>query len=147
MKIAGLVILFLYLFSMSVYDVKRREIHIGFSLLTAVLLFIGQLIRIFQGGLSWYSLFGGMIPGCFLIWLSWFSKGQVGTGDGIVFVISGIFLGFLETGILLFVSLLFAASGGGIMVFRKKMGRKDTLPFVPFIFAGYGVMCLWKVIG
>lgn len=147
MKMTGYLILFLYLFVMSIYDVKKREIQMGFSALAAVLLLVGQLICLFQGKLPWYFIPGGIIPGCFLIWLSWFSKGQVGIGDGIVFVVSGILLGFFETVVLLFVSLLFAAVSGGIMIFLKRLNRKDSLPFVPFIFAGYGVMCLWKLFG
>ncbi len=147
MKLAGYLVLFLYLLVMSFYDIKKREIQIGFSALAAVLLLVGQLICIFQGKLLWCCIPAGMIPGGFLIGLSWFSKGQVGIGDGIVFVVSGIFLGFFETGVLLFLSLLFAAFSGGILLVLKRLKRKDSLPFVPFIFAGYGVICLWKLLG
>ena len=45
MKICLYSILFIYLLAMSIYDVKRKEIHMGVTLLTGVVL---AAIRIFQ---------------------------------------------------------------------------------------------------
>ena len=38
---------------------------------------------------------------------------------------------------LLVLSLLLAAVGAGILLAAKKMKRKESLPFLPFLLAGY----------
>lgn len=147
MKIVGSIILFVYLLAMSVYDIRKREIQMKVTAVAAVLLLAGQVSRIVQGELSWYWILGGVVPGLIIIAISWCTRGQIGIGDGIIFIVSGIFLGFYENEVLLFLSLLFSAAAGGILVLLKRMGRKDAFPFVPFVCAGYGVMSLWEILG
>lgn len=145
-KIACYIILFIYLFLMSIYDIRKKEIQIEISVVTIVVLAAGQICRIACGEQIWYLAFTGVIEGGLLIGLSKITKGQVGIGDGIVFITSGVMFGFFENGILLFLSLVFAAVAGGFLLLLRRVGRKDTIPFVPFIFVGYGVMCLWKIL-
>lgn len=145
-KIACYIILFIYLFLMSIYDIRKKEIQIEISVVTIVVLAAGQICRIACGEQIWYLAFTGVIEGGLLIGLSKITKGQVGIGDGIVFITSGVMFGFFENGILLFLSLVFAAVAGGFLLLLRRVGRKDMIPFVPFIFVGYGVMCLWKIL-
>lgn len=146
-KTACYIILFIYLFLMSVYDIRKKEIHTEISVVTIVVLAAGQICRIACGEQIWYLAFTGVIEGGLLIGLSKITHGQVGIGDGIVFITSGVMFGFFENGILLFLSLVFAAVAGGFLLLLRRVGRKDMIPFVPFIFVGYGVMCLWKIPG
>lgn len=145
-KIACYIILFIYLFLMSIYDIRKKEIQIEISVVTIVVLAAGQICRIACGEQIWYLAFTGVIEGGLLIGLSKITKGQVGIGDGIVFITSGVMFGFFENGILLFLSLVFAAVAGVFLLLLRRVGRKDMIPFVPFIFVGYGVMCLWKIL-
>jgi leader peptidase (prepilin peptidase)/N-methyltransferase len=147
MKTAGYVILFAYLFVMSIYDIKRKEIQIGISVFTAIILGIIKLYLCVRGEQMWYLLLGGIFPGILLLFVSFCSQKQIGAGDGIVFIINGIVLGFFENMVLLFLSLLAAAVVGTGMLLLKRMNRKDKIPFIPFVFIGYGVMCLWKLFG
>lgn len=144
-KTAGGVILGIYLLLMAVYDIRKREIQMGISLLTLAVLAVCQICWILCGEEVWYLAFSGVTVGLFLTGLSKITRGQIGTGDGIVFIVSGTVLGFFENSILLFLSLIFAAVTGVCLILFRRVGRKDTMPFVPFIFAGYGVMCLWKL--
>lgn len=146
-EIAGYSLLFIYLFLMSVYDIRKKEIQLGISVVTATVLAVCQIYRITCGEEVWYLAFTGMIEGGLLIGISRITQGAVGVGDGIVFIISGVMLGFFENAILLFLSLVFAAAAGTCLVLFRRVGRKDMIPFVPFIFVGYGVMCLWKIFG
>ncbi len=68
-------------------------------------------------------------------------------GEGIIFMICGLLFGFYENSILLFLSLVFTAAASVVLIITKHVGRKYTLPFAPFVFAGFGVMCIWKVFG
>lgn len=145
-KIACYIILFIYLFLMSIYDIRKKEIQIEISVVTIVVLAAGQICRIACGEQIWYLAFTGVIEGGLLIGLSKITKGQVGIGDGIVFITSGVMFDFFENGILLFLSLVFAAVAGGFLLLLRRVGKKDMIPFVPFIFVGYGVMCVWKIL-
>lgn len=146
-KITCNIILFIYLLIMSVYDIRKREIHIGISIATAVVLAAVQIYRIVSGQMVWYLVFTGMIEGVLLAGLSVVTHGQIGIGDAIVFIIMGMLLDFWENGVLLLFSLAFAAAAGVLLLLLRHIGRKDKIPFVPFVFAGYGVMCVWRILG
>lgn len=142
----GYMILFIYLLFMAGYDLKRREIQLGISAAVAVLLAVVQIYGIFQGETTWLNAFSGVVVGILLIGVSIVTRGEIGIGDGITFIISGMVLGIFENGVLLFISLLFTAFTGGFLFLIKRVGRKYTMPFVPFVFVGYGVICLWNTI-
>lgn len=142
----GYMILFIYLLFMAGYDLKRREIQLGISAVVAVLLAVVQIYGIFQGETTWLNAFSGVVVGILLIGVSIATRGEIGIGDGITFIISGMVLGIFENGVLLFISLLFTAFTGGFLFLIKRVGRKYTMPFVPFVFVGYGVICLWNTI-
>lgn len=147
METAGYIILFVYLFVMAIYDIRRKEIQLECSVVVAVLLAMIQVCLVFRGQEPVWAAFLGILIGVVLIGISILTKGEIGIGDGILFVISGLLFGIYENGVLLFLSLLFTAMASGILVLSRRVGRKYTLPFAPFVFAGYGVMCLWKLFG
>lgn len=141
------IILFLYLLLMSVYDIKKREIQIEISGIVAVVLAARQLYFVLQGDVSWLSAFAGVAVGVLIVVVSGITRGQIGIGDGIVFMISGMSLSFYENGVLLFLSLVVGSVSGVFLILSRHGGRKTILPFVPCVFIGYGVMCLWKNFG
>lgn len=142
----GYMILFIYLLFMAGYDLKRREIQLGISAVVAALLAVVQIYGIFQGETAWINAFSGVVVGILLIGVSIVTRGEIGIGDGITFIISGMVLGIFENGVLLFISLLFTAFTGIFLFLIKRVGRKYTMPFVPFVFVSYGVICLWNII-
>lgn len=144
---SGIMILLVYLIVMAVYDIRRREIQPWCSAAAAVLLAVRQIYLITQGEVAVYAAFWGTAIGILLILLSILTSGEIGMGDGVLFLISGLLLGIYENSILLFLSLLLTAIVSGVLIVIKRVGRKDTLPFAPFVLAGYGVMCLWKLFG
>ncbi len=147
METAGGVILLIYLLLMAVNDIRKKEIHLGITAIVGVILAARQLYLVFQGEMSAVSAFLGILTGIFLIVVSVATEGQIGIGDGLLFVICGLFFSLYETGVLLLISLFLTAAVSGIMIVIKRAGKKDTIPFAPFVLAGYGVMCLWKLAG
>lgn len=145
MKFLDEILLFIYLLTMGIYDLKTKEIQLSISVILTILLSIVEIYYVICGEQKWYISVTGIVLGIFLILLSFATRGQIGTGDGIVFIITGIVLGFYRNMILLFMALIFSALAGGVMFVLGKVGRKDTLPFIPFVFAGYGVMCIWEL--
>lgn len=79
------------------------------------------------------------------IWvLAAVSGERIGKGDGALFTVSGIFLGF-EKNLALFLTALFLA--GIAAFFLLTIGRKERsyqIPFVPFVLAGYLMVLLAK---
>lgn len=147
MEVGGYVVLFVYLLVMSVYDIRKGEIQLTISLLAAIVLLARRLSLVFGGELVFWAAFSGVLVGGVLIAVSILTGGEIGIGDGIVFMISGLIFGIYENGVLLFLSLILTAFVSAILIVAKHVGRKYTLPFVPFVFAGYGVMCIWKIFG
>ncbi len=145
MEAIGYVVLFVYLLVMSVYDIRKGEIQLTISLLAALVLLMRQLSLVPGGGIGLSAAFPGVLVGVVLIVVSILTRGEIGIGDGIVFMVSGLVFGIYENGVLLFLSLVFTAFVSAILMVAKHVGRKYTLPFVPFVFIGYGVMCIWKI--
>lgn len=143
----GYMILFAYLFLMMVYDIRKREIHLPLSGAAALILSVRQIYLVCLGEVAVQHAFWGITVGIFIVVLSVLTRGGIGIGDGIIFMICGLLFGLYENSILLFLSLVFSAVASGVLIITKHVGRKYTLPFAPFVFAGYGVMCIWKVFG
>lgn len=146
MEEAGYVIVFLYLCLMACYDIKKKEISWKASIAAALVLVIRQIYLINQD-IEPLSVLFGITVGLMLIVISILSRGEIGVGDGVLFVVSGLLFGLYENGVLLFLSLLFAAFVSGALLVTRRVGRTYALPFAPFVFAGYGVMCVWKICG
>lgn len=144
---AGYVIVFIYLLSMAVYDLKKKEIHLPLSAAVAVILFTRQLFLIAGGKSPAADAFLGIGVGVALIVVSIVSRGAIGIGDGILFMICGLLLGIYENSVLLFLSLVLTAFVSGMLLIIRRAERTDTLPFAPFVFVGFGVMCVWKLFG
>lgn len=147
MEVAAYSSLFVYFLAASVYDVKNREIPLFVSAVAACLLFVIRLYLVCRGEMPLQTAFLGVGIGIVLLIVSALTKGEIGSGDGIMFIVSGLVSGFYENGVLLFVSLVFTAAAGSVLVVVKRVGRKYELPFAPFVFAGYGVICIWKLFG
>ncbi len=100
---------------------------------------------LFKGTSAW-SLLAGCFVGVALLGISRLTDGAFGAGDGIFFIITGLYLGFWKN-LLLLSSSLFACSIAGLfcLAWEKKKGndyRKKTLPFLIFVFpVGILLMC------
>ncbi len=77
------------------------------------------------------SLLGGVLIGGILLSVS-LCGGAIGSGDGILFMITGLCLGFLANLNLLFLSSVMAAAAALVLI-RTGRSRKTELPFAPFI--------------
>lgn len=96
----------------------------------------GIFLQFVTKGLSPGGILGGALIGVALLGIGFVSEGSIGYGDGLVFLATGIILGFGDNFAMLMFSLLFCAIfSAGLLVF-KKAGRKSRLPFIPFTVPG-----------
>ena len=79
----------------------------------------------------------GMSVGVALLFFSVLTGGKIGAGDGVLLIVTGIYLGLEQNLQLFFCGLLLCSMWAlGLLILRKKT-RKDSIPFVPFLLAAY----------
>lgn len=117
----------------SIEDYRKQRI-----LVYPVLIFgiAGLLLHLYYRNLSIYNLLAGMAVGAGLLVFGYLT-GQVGAGDALVVMVSGIYLGFWENARLFFQGLVFCGLWCLLLlVLGKKKGR-DEVAFVPFLLLSY----------
>lgn len=145
MKIYIYSILFLYLLAMSIYDMKRKEIHIGATLLTGIVLAAIRVIQFFREGVSMEMVLG-VVPGLLVLILSYATHGKIGMGDGFVMMVCGMVLSLSDNLFLLFFALVMSAVTGAVLMVFRRVKRSYTMPFVPFICVSFGAVFLWEIL-
>jgi len=73
----------------------------------------------------------------FLLLLAWISGESVGFGDGWLFVVTGIFLGWKKNAVLLLGSLIFAGVFAIVCLVLKRKEKNDRIALAPFVLAAY----------
>lgn len=130
MKLAFL----LFLILASWQDLKSRRISVWLYLVFQI---IGIIMNFIWKDIRWGEAAAAMIPGVCLLMLSCLSRGAIGMGDGLFFIVSAIFLGFWTSIALLLFGLMFcSACSLGIVCWGIAAGvnvRKKRLPFLPFL--------------
>ncbi len=126
----------------SLEDLRRRELTVFYILLFGI---VGLLFHLFAPVCSIYSVLWGMVIGAVLILISLVTRGSVGMGDGILLVVTGVYLGGYENLELLMTGLFLAAIWSlGLLVLKKKKG-KEEIAFVPFLLVSYLVMLVRRI--
>ena len=79
------------------------------------------------------EIVGGLLVGVVLYAISIFTNGKIGKGDGFLFMVTGVYLGFWNNLLLLWFSCVLAGVIGVFILVIKKKKRGYQLPFVPFV--------------
>lgn len=121
----------------SLEDVKRKRLTVIYILMFGI---GGVVLHLFTPVCSIYSMLWGMLLGIAMILLSIATRGNVGMGDGILLVVTGVYLGGADNLQLFMMGLLLSALWSlGLMVLKKK-NRKEEIAFVPFLLLSYVIM-------
>lgn len=104
----------------------------------------GVLLNVFSGRIPLWEIAAGCAVGGMLLLIAKLSKGGVGYGDGLTLSACGVWLGFYENVFLLICALILLALFGTVLIMLKKAKRKDSLPFIPFLLAGYVFMQVFE---
>ncbi|MGI6778179.1 MAG: prepilin peptidase [Acetivibrionales bacterium] len=98
----------------------------------------------------WWAPLLGILPGCgflFMVasagFLLYGSDDAMGMGDVKIFAPIGLFLGWKMCIIALLLSIITGGVSGIILVAAKVKGRRDTIPFGPFIVLGTLIAIMW----
>jgi leader peptidase (prepilin peptidase)/N-methyltransferase len=140
---------FAALLNISVIDLEQYRIpnRILVPTVLAAIPLLG-LAALGEGGVSAFlrALGGGLAAFAALLVLALISPRGMGMGDVKLALVLGLYLGFLGWGEVflgLFIGFLFGALAGLVLIATGLRGRKDFLPFGPFLAAGTVVAVLW----
>lgn len=121
----------------SLEDVKRKRLTIIYILMFGI---GGVFLHLLAPVCSIYSILWGMLLGIGMIMISFATRGSVGMGDGILLMVTGVYLGGHGNLELLMMGLLLSALWSlGLLVLKKKK-RKEEIAFVPFLLLSYVIM-------
>ena len=124
-------------------DIKTRRLSGKGIFLFAI---AGGIISVLFPAYRIGQILLGMGIGGGLLIMSLLSKGGIGVGDGIVVLISGIYLGVQENCFLLLLALLVSSLYSGFLWIGKKVDRKKKIPFIPFLLVGYIMRLVFGIV-
>ena len=127
--------LMLGFFSISAYqDYRKRKINVYFLLTGGI---IGLLFHLYSMEFGIIEILFGMGIGIMILLYGFLLGGGVGLADGMILIVSGIFLGF-EKNLEVFIAGLFLVGITSLFLSGiKKKGRTYRIPFAPFLLVGY----------
>lgn len=118
-------------------DIKSRKIGVVMVLLFAI---FGVITRLLLGSPDIRGMFGGMILGGALFVLGRAFKGSLGSGDALMVMVSGIYLGFWNNLVLLWIASFLTGILGIVLILMGK--RNKEIPFAPFLLVAYLVLLI-----
>lgn len=121
----------------SIEDIRRKQITLMITLFSAIL---GLVCHMVYHNQSIYSMLGGVASGILILTFGILSGGKIGMGDGVILMLTGLYLGAEKNMALMMISFIFAAIWAGIAVIVLHHDRKDKIPFIPFLFLAYLVI-------
>ena len=135
------IIILSMLFISSIKDIKSKKISMTVLLIYGLVI---CLMTFLHHNMTLLDRISGMLIGAFLLFISRVTKEQIGFGDGLVFIVTGLGIGFWDNLLLLCYSMSLGCMFALFMWAVKKVKRNSTFPFVPFIGMGYLILMLNK---
>lgn len=123
----------------SIEDMRDKKITVTITLFSGIL---GIMLHLLFQNQSIFEMLAGMFTGVLIWMLSVATGGKIGAGDGIVFMLTGLYLGWTRNLLLMFLSFSFAGIFGVFLIVFLRYGSRERIPFVPFLLLGYTLMMI-----
>ena len=132
------VIIGIYLAVMAIVDGRNKERPVFPGMICFACVVAGQI----AGGTPWKTWLPGILVGVVLYGISKGSRGSIGEGDALIYILTGALLGVVRNLEVLLLSLLLCSVVSmGLLVVRH-VGRHHKIAFVPFTAIAYGMVML-----
>lgn len=144
-RLLGVVLSSIYLAGCAAEDFLTRKIRIGSSVCAgaaALFLLLVKLAGSEDPVKEICFALTALLPGIMLLILAFAAKGAAGSGDGICYLVLGLFLGAGTAWLILAVSLFMASAVGIVLLTLRKAGRKTRMPFLTVSAAAWAVILL-----
>ncbi len=132
----------LFLAAAAYEDYKTQRISL---ILVAAGAVIGILMMIVINEKTIMQILYGILTGNAILLIGYASREAIGYGDGLIFIITGIFLGWVNNVLLIISSLLLAAVCSMILMLLRIKKRNDRIAFAPFVLGAYVLMTVVSI--
>ena len=122
-------------------DFREKKISVTYLKVGVVLGLILLLYDFFNKQVNSKEMILSFLPGIIFICISKITKEKIGIGDGLVFLLIGIFWGE-KTWMLWQTSLVLSSLYSFIMIVAKKSKLENQIAFIPFVWLGH--FLLWS---
>lgn len=123
-------------------DIKWKKINI---LIVVPFVIAAIICNMKYDLLTLTSILGGMAIGLVMIGIGIITRGKIGIGDGVILMVTGLFLGFFDNLFLLLSATFLSAMIGAVLLLIKGVDKNYELPFIPFLFLSFlGDLILWS---
>lgn len=136
-----IILMMLILLISAVYDIKNKSVSVKILVIAGIISITCGICQLYYDS-TIYTEACSLIPGAFVLGLSYLTKEQIGYGDGLMILFLGPVFGLINVLIGLCAGLMISALFSAVLLIFKKAGKKETLPFLPFLTAGMGGVCV-----
>ena len=126
----------LWLIAMSIFDLFEKKVPVWLLAIGGIPAIVTAMYAYVKGAGSFNQILFGMLPGVLLLVVAAVTR-KAGWADGIVLVIMGLLTGLWECMACFMVSLLAMSAVSLLLLVLRKVGKNATLPYIPFLCAGY----------
>ncbi len=120
-------------------DWKCQQVYL---VIPGIMTVLGLVLHIFSQKQSVLELIAGMLLGGVFFLAAWITRESIGTGDAVIFMMTGSYLGFWDNICLITGTFMLAGISALWLLLLKKKKRKERIPVVPYVFISYVVMLL-----
>lgn len=136
LKIMGMLILMIA----SLSDIRTGRVSLWMVLFAGVCSLLSAAVGITDRMTTIPDLLVSLLPGAILLFIGFISANAIGYGDGLMMFMVGPLFGVecMVEGMLLafFVSAIVSI----LLIVLRKVNRKTTIPFIPFLASALGVV-------
>ena len=130
-------VIIVFLIPCAITDLKSKTIPIWWTVVFGI---SAMIYQIFWKKQKLEAILFSMIIGVTLLVAAKISNQRIGYGDGIIFLILGLWIGFWDGISLLFFSLILSSIISVYLIIVRRKGRDYRIPFIPFVTAGYIIL-------
>ena len=126
----------LWLVALAGMDIQRKHVPVWILMLGGIAVTCVSVYSAWNGRFWERELVWSIVPGAVLLAVAVLTK-KAGWADGVVLIFLGMLTGFRE-GIFSFtLSMLFISVVSLVLLTLKRVRKNTTLPYLPFLCAGY----------
>lgn len=123
------------------WDIRKGEISLAVTVVYTVL----YILYLFLNRQRLIILLAGVLPGLLLLCIGRFSGGALGMGDGLMVMVSGLYMGIWKALEFIAFAFILAAIWAGALMTGER-GVKFSFPFVPFLLVAYAVPWIIQIV-